>query len=74
MYGNANESRARLLRSINNTELQVWPRDFGDDVLTVFRQSDPSVVVMARSANRLKADVNFEIGTVPTDERALQSG
>ena len=63
----------RLLRSINNTALQVWLRDCDDDVPTVFHKSDPSIIVMTRSADRLKGDVNFEIWTVPTDELAVQS-
>src|ERR1039457_390807 len=58
---------------VGNRELQVWPRDFLNDILAVFDQSYPSVPVSVWPTDRLKLDIDLEIRTVPADERPPQS-
>ena len=48
-------------RLINNSELQIRPRDIDDDVSSVFLESHPPVLVAVWSTDRLKVDSNFEI-------------
>jgi len=58
-------------RLVNNTELQVRPGDFENDVLAAFDQSHPSVPVSVRPTDRLEFDIDLEERTVSTDERTL---
>jgi hypothetical protein len=58
---------------VGNGELQVWPRDFQNDILAVFYQGHPSIPVPVWPADRLEFDIDLEVQTVPTDERPLQS-
>jgi hypothetical protein len=58
---------------VGNRELQVWPRDFQNDILAVFDQGHPSVPVSIWPTDRLEFDIDLEIRTVPTDERPPQS-
>ena len=49
-------------------KLQVRPRDFQDDILFPFNKHSVSI----RPPNRLKFDVNLEIGTISGNERPVQ--
>jgi hypothetical protein len=58
---------------VGNSELQVRPRDFQNDILAVFDQVHPPVPVSVRPTDRLEFDIDLEIRTVATDERSVQS-
>jgi len=64
------ERRASL---ISNAELQIRPRDFDNDISWVYLQRHPSITIAVRSTDWFKFNVNFEVGTVPTDESPMQS-
>lgn len=59
---------------VNDAELQVRSRYLDDNVPVAFDQRHPSVGIPVRSPDRLELDIDFEIGTVATDERSTQPG
>jgi hypothetical protein len=58
---------------VSDCELQIGPRDFCDNVTSVFLQSYSSVAVSTRSAHGSKFNVDFEIWAVAANEGAVHS-
>jgi hypothetical protein len=66
--------RLTSIRSIliGDSELQVRPRDFQNDILAVFDEGHPPIRVSVWPTDGSEFNIDLEIRTVPTDKRPLQ--